>query len=265
MGMNRSGMTAVGRGQARLLVAGGVAVVLLLTGCGVEETRAEDATVSTPEASAEPTEGVPPSVEASALSAGAGTTGATDEATDAATDAAGTPSSATAPEQAAPEQAVPVEKKDGEAASAAGLDTAPTGSTGPVEAVQEGELVLFTKVRVASQNGFDRVVFEYEGDGVPSYSFSYRDEATQQATGDLIDLPGSTGLSGFIHGIAWIEPGNYEGPKRLTADGTQAVTVVDVGVLFEGDQDPYIGVEGERPYRVTVLRDPTRIVVDVAH
>jgi len=257
MGMNRSGMTAVGRGQARVLVAGGVAVVLLLTGCGDEETRAEDATVSAPEVSVEPTEDVSPSGEASELSAGA--------ATDAATDAAGTPSPATAPEQAAPEPAVPVEKKDGGAASAAGLDTAPTGSTGLVEAAQEGDLVLFTKVRVASQNGFDRVVFEYEGDGVPSYSFSYQDEATQQATGDLIDLPGSTGLRGFIHGIAWGEPGNYEGPKRLTADGTRAVTVVDVGVLFEGDQDPYIGVEGERPYRVTVLRDPTRIVVDVAH
>ena len=262
MGMNRSGMIAVGRGQARVLVAGSVAVVLLLTGCGGEETLAEDATVSAPEASVEPTEDVAPSVEASARSAGAATTEATD--------AAGTLSPATAPEQAEPEQAepepaVPVEKKDGEAASAAGLDLAPTGSTGPVEAAQEGAQVLFTNVRVASRNGFDRVVFEYEGDGVPGYSFSYLDEARQQATGDLVDLPGSTGLRGFIHGIAWTEPGNYGGPKRLTADGTQAVTVVDVGVLFEGDQDPYIGVQGERPYRVTVLREPTRIVVDVAH
>jgi hypothetical protein len=134
-----------------------------------------------------------------------------------------------------------------------------------VQREHEGGAVLFVGVRVAAQEGFDRVVFEYEGDGVPGYQFSYQSEVSQQASGDPVDLPGATGLSGMIRTIDWGSDENYTRPKRVSAAGTRSVTEVDVGVLFEGDQDPYIGVTEEKPYRVTVLADPTRIVVDVAH
>lgn len=172
------------------------------------------------------------------------------------------------PDPNGPVDATPTLPPDeaGGAGSPTGLDTAPTGSTAPVEATAQGNpSVLFRTARVAAQSGFDRVVFEYKGDGVPGYRFLYQAEANQQATGDVVDLPGSTGLRGFIDGIAWQDPANYDGPKRISGPGTQNVTVLDVGILFEAMQDPYIGVQAERPFRVTVLRDPTRIVVDIAH
>lgn len=202
-----------------------------------------------------------PSTSASVpATAPAGATASAPPSAAAAPDAPASPSVAPAPSQA-----VPVDKDDGSAASAQGLDTAPTGSTGPVSAAPQGGPVLFVAVRVASQNGFDRVVLEYAGDGVPGYEFSYQAEATQQATGEVVDLPGATGLRGTVRGIDWTSPENYTGPKQVRAEGTRSVTVADVGVLFEGDQDPYIGVTEEKPYRVTVLADPTRVVVDVAH
>lgn len=251
------GTTQGGRGRAGLLASGGLALAVLAAGCGDGATQPEAAD-TTPTGSVGTAE-----VGATPSAAGSSPTQA---ATDGPSDRASTPSGGgTVSEQAAPGPAVPVEDADGDAASVAGLDQAPAGSTDPVQAAGQGGSVLFTEVRVASQDGFDRVVFEYEGDGVPGYRFGYEAEATQQATGEPIDLPGSTGLRGFIRTVAWTEPGNYEGPKRLAADGTRAVTVVDVGVLFEGDQDPYIGVVDERPFRVTVLSDPTRIVVDIAH
>lgn len=244
-------MTARTTTPARTLAATALAA-MLLAACGGGATSGAATPASSPAPVGTPSTSEPAAGASTAASAPASVDPAIPEA-----------SAAASP--AAPSPAVPVGKDDGSAASAQGLDTAPTGSTGPVSAGQQGEQVLFVGVRVASQNGFDRVVLEYAGDGVPGYQFSYQAEASQEATGEIIDLPGATGLRGIVRGILWASPDNYTGPKQVGAEGTRSITVADVGVLFEGDQDPYIGVTEEKPYRVTVLQDPTRIVIDVAH
>lgn len=245
MGTTRTTTTAV-----RTAVVG-VAVAALLAACGGTGDGPTGSTGSTPLG---PVGTVPTPADGTRVTEGAATGGTT----------TAEPTTAEVSGTAAPAEASPADPAD-EGDGGEGLDAAPTGSTDPVEAEPVGGPVLFTAVRVAAQDGFDRVVLEYEGDGVPGYRFSYATETTQQASGLPVDLPGATGLSGIVRGIDWTSDDNYSGPSRLSAPGTVSVTQVDVGVLFEGDQDPYIGVTEEKPFRVTVLEDPTRIVVDVAH
>ena len=59
------------------------------------------------------------------------------------------------------------------------------------------------------------------------------------------------------------EPGSYEVPQTLGPAGD--ITAVHVNGWFEGYTQVFAGLEGDvRPFRVFILTDPPRLVVDVA-
>ncbi|WP_018298003.1 AMIN-like domain-containing (lipo)protein [Corynebacterium lubricantis] len=143
------------------------------------------------------------------------------------------------------------------------LGTAVTGSTSFTEPPL-AELVI-KDVRVASHNGFDRVVFEYEGTGSPGYHAGYTDEPRQQASGYPVEVAGQAYLELMIHGTPmgmgdpnsqWVQPG----PWDLKAGN---IAGVSHGAVFEGDTQVFIGLDKQRPYSVTILENPTRVVVDI--
>ncbi|MHA2789199.1 AMIN-like domain-containing (lipo)protein [Corynebacterium sp. S7] len=143
------------------------------------------------------------------------------------------------------------------------LGTAATGSTSFTEPAP-AELVI-KDVRVDSHDGFDRVVFEYEGTGTPGFHAGYTEEPRQQASGNPVEVAGQAYIELIIHGTPmgmgdpnspWVQPG----PWALKTGNIEGVSH---GAVFEGDTQVFIGLDKQRPYSVTVLENPTRVVVDI--
>ncbi|MCA5893654.1 hypothetical protein LEP48_09870 [Isoptericola sp. NEAU-Y5] len=139
------------------------------------------------------------------------------------------------------------------------------------DASQDAALVV-TGVRVGTHQGFDRVVFDLEGTGTPGWSVEYVDSATDDGSGEPVDVDGDKILQVRLSGMAVPTEGDvteYDG-ATLDPDGTDAVEEVVYRFWFEGYTTAFVGVDdGEAgeplPFRVFALEDPARVVVDVQH
>ena len=115
--------------------------------------------------------------------------------------------------------------------------------------------------RVGEHDGYDRVVFEFDGDGAgdPGYHTSYSKEPAQQGSGFPVEYPGNVALVVMIHGVKMDLEGPPPGPVAGAAGYIAGVK--DTGT-FEADAQYVIGLDRERPYTVTTLQNPTRLVID---
>lgn len=132
----------------------------------------------------------------------------------------------------------------------------------------EGDYDLaVTDIRSGSHGNFDRVVFEFTGDSKPGWRIDYTDEPRQQASGFPIEYEGGTALSVLIYGTPYpMELGieDSEVPQIGPVAGESGnVTGVSHNSIFEAISQYVIGVEEQAPYSVTLLENPTRLVVDV--
>ena len=148
-------------------------------------------------------------------------------------------------------------------ATAFGADTSPdvqTASGGPM---------TVTAVRVARQDGYDRVVFELAGraGGEPGWRVAYEDDPRRDGSGDPVDVEGDATLVVRIDGTGYpTDTGEEEvsGAPRVPADAV-VVEDLELGAVFEGTYEAFVGVAREAPFRVFRLTDPARVVVDVRH
>lgn len=125
-----------------------------------------------------------------------------------------------------------------------------------------GEPLVFTGVRVAAHEGFDRIVLEFSGTGSPGWGVNYVDRAVMDGSGEVVALDGDSTLDIYASHTTAPAPGYYSGPRRITGPGVVAEVYV-VGT-FEGDTQVLAGIDGPRaPYRVFTLSDPARLVLDV--
>ena len=128
------------------------------------------------------------------------------------------------------------------------------------------DLVL-TDVRVGHHRVFDRVVLEFDGEGVPGWYVEYVDRAVVDGSGYRVRLPGESILQVGVSGTEWPGPDDlryYDGPRRLPADRRGSITEVHVVGTFEGYTQVFAGLEGApAAYDVHALDDPARLVVDV--
>ena len=142
----------------------------------------------------------------------------------------------------------------------------PGGGTDTQE--PSGEPLTVAAVRVARQEGFDRVVFELGGgDGRPGWRVAYDDTPSRDGSGEAVEVDGQTTLAVVITGIGYpFDTGVDELDEDPVLPGDlQVVTDVVVGSTFEGSYEAFVGVSGERPFTVARLSTPTRVVIDVAH
>jgi hypothetical protein len=131
------------------------------------------------------------------------------------------------------------------------------------ESSGEWDLVL-TDVRVGEHEGFDRIVLEFTGTGVPGWSVGWVDRARLDGSGEAVDLDGEATLDVYASGTTWPVDGYYDGPQRLEPDGGE-VDDVYVGGTFEGYTQVLAGIDSPpSPVRVFALPDPPRLVVDVS-
>jgi hypothetical protein len=130
-----------------------------------------------------------------------------------------------------------------------------------------GDQVALADVRVGTHDGYDRVTFEFAGDGAPGWVVQYVEEPTAQGSGRPVELAGDAALSGLIRPVA--RPGttdtSYDGPERITAERLEVIEEVVVGTTFEANLGIFVGVDEQVPFRVQRFADPPRVVVDVVH
>lgn len=129
-------------------------------------------------------------------------------------------------------------------------------------------------VRLGEHDGFDRIVFEFDteftdavelADGVPAYTLEYVDvpvyacgsgeEVNPEGTGTLVvNFPGT-----FVY-----DPDSGEGLLDETAftDDSGVILEVQSTCGFEAMSTWAIGLDGEPPFRVMELANPTRLVID---
>lgn len=188
-----------------------------------------------------------------------------------AADVAATPS-------AAPADVVP----SGTAASpaAATSDAAPPAtpagdaSTEPVTSPDFPEggdgIAYLVRVEAGRHDGFDRVVWEFNGPA-PSYRVEYvTGPVAEQGSGQPIEVDGTAALQVIFSlasgvDLSGTEPQTiYDGPDRLSDAGTVNVTEVVQTGDFEATLSWAVGVDEITPFTVRRLTDPTRIAVDIA-
>jgi hypothetical protein len=132
-------------------------------------------------------------------------------------------------------------------------------------------IALLERVAVGRHEGYDRVVFQFRDDGVPSYRVEYvAPPFAEDGSGDPISVDGKAFVavrmepaSGFDLNTAEGEL-VYKGPKRL--EGSSAGTSVVKELVRTGDFEAVlswvIGLEEKVDFRVTTADSPPRLIVD---
>lgn len=129
-------------------------------------------------------------------------------------------------------------------------------------------LVSVTDIRIGRHDGFDRVVLEVDGRGIPGWDTRYVDQAREQGSGFLVELAGDGVLEITLTGVGYpFDTGveEYSGPRRLASADTEVVTEVVWDSTYEGSSVAFVGTDSTMPFRVYSLDDPVRVVLEVAH
>jgi hypothetical protein len=131
----------------------------------------------------------------------------------------------------------------------------------------DGASVTVSDIRVAGQDGFDRVVFEVGGTGTPGWDVRYVDAAASQGSGEPVEVDGDAVLQVTLTGVGYpydtgVSEFSSSGP--VSAADTQVVTEVVFDATFEGTTMAFVGTTGQAPFRVYLMDNPTRVVLEVA-
>lgn len=121
-------------------------------------------------------------------------------------------------------------------------------------------------VRTGQHATYDRVVIDLKG-GAPGYRVGYVQEVREDGSGKVVDTRGRANL------LVRLTPANahhengsptYTGPNRFDVDYPALREVAFAGD-FEATVAIALGIRHKNGFRVFTLRNPTRIVVDIAH
>lgn len=138
--------------------------------------------------------------------------------------------------------------------------SADVASTGP-------DAPILRDVRIAKHDGFDRIVFEFDSDGLPQWHVDYIDAPMIQCgSGHEMPVAGAAWLQVRFNGAnAHTEAGEgTSGPMRRSPDLASVREVVRT-CDFEAEVAWVVGMAGASAYRPIVLEDPARLVIDIAH
>jgi hypothetical protein len=117
-------------------------------------------------------------------------------------------------------------------------------------------------VQTVEKEGYDRVLFTFEGP-MPGYQVRYVSRVTD-AAGERLPLRGQAFLAvAFQPARAHVPDGEATFPTAAITPGYPALRQVRFAGDFEGQVAFGIGVADRGGFRVSELRDPTRVVVDV--
>ncbi|MBE7518903.1 MAG: hypothetical protein HS107_06615 [Thermoflexaceae bacterium] len=193
----------------------------------------------------------------------------------AATEAGGTPKASPTPPASATGRATPGKPSPSSTKPA----TSPTPGDGAIDALGPGSTdpvtlkadpsnftgtALLEDVRTGAQKLGDRVVFEFQGTAFPPGKVEYVDSVTQCASGEPVQVKGEAILLvTFTQAAAHDDQGKATFDKLKVAGPGQVVQEVVRTCDFEGHVSWAIGVSGKKDFKISRLKDPVRIAIDV--
>jgi hypothetical protein len=123
-------------------------------------------------------------------------------------------------------------------------------------------------IRTGAHPCVERVVLELQGTGTfPGYRVEYVDDPVKLSPSDLeVDISGDATL--VLSVGAWMttmEGDGYDGPARIEPTNVEHIRELRLIENFEGMHQWAIGLDRQRPFEVTTLTDPPRIVIDIAN
>lgn len=139
-------------------------------------------------------------------------------------------------------------------------------TTGSSQAEPNGVGLTITDVRVGTHDGFDRVTFEYVGEGELGWIVQYEDNPRSDGRGDPIQFDGNVGLVVMLHSVAI--PPDATAETFLDDVAGPAGGIINEVVndsIFEGYHTFVVGLDQEVPYRIARLDDPSRVAIDLVH
>jgi hypothetical protein len=142
------------------------------------------------------------------------------------------------------------------------------GTAGVVEKKREGIApVVLRAVRTSRQKNFDRVVFEFEGTGLPGYHIEYIDRPVRQCgSGNAVRLRGDAWLRvRLTPSQAHTEAGEATVKDRERVLNLRVLKEMKATCDFEADVEWVFGLASPKRYRVLELSNPARLVVDIKH
>jgi len=126
---------------------------------------------------------------------------------------------------------------------------------------------LLRRVEAARHPEFDRVVFEFGGERLPSYHVEYIDRPVRQCgSGEVVQLAGDAWLEVRLHGAqAHTDEGAPTVAPRERRLDLPVLLELESTCDFEAEVTWVMGVASPNPYRVLELSSPARLVVDLRH
>lgn len=129
------------------------------------------------------------------------------------------------------------------------------------------EAAILSDVRTGRHDRFDRVVFEFAGNELPSYLIEYIDKPVRACgSGDVVPLKGD----------GWLQI-RFEPARAHTDEGKPTVAFRELQPMlpnlleirstcdFEAQVEWVAGVGSPNAYRVIELKEPTRLAIDIRH
>lgn len=122
-------------------------------------------------------------------------------------------------------------------------------------------------VRTGQHDGFERIVIDHAGTGIPSFMAHYTADPSQPGSGQPVDTGDAAYLEVIVSGTASIDDLDVDkmldNGAVITDLDTAAVGTVVSYAPWEATSSYFIGLDEERPYAVKILDDPVRVIIDV--
>jgi hypothetical protein len=155
------------------------------------------------------------------------------------------------------------------AGASSAIDTMSGAGTQPRSVpARSTRTALLTAVRVARHEGYDRVVFQFRT-ALPGYDIRYATRPVRQdGSGKVVAVQGAYVLRVRMSNALDADlskpgaPRTYAGAIRISPQTPEIAQVVRTGG-FEGVLTWVVGVRDRVDFRVMMLHDPARIVVDL--
>lgn len=125
-----------------------------------------------------------------------------------------------------------------------------------------------TDIRLGVHEGYDRIVVDLDGQGLPGWQGAYVAQPAESGSGRPVELAGAASLQIAVTGVVYPSAEQYvpyAGPGVIRPASTGVVEEIRVGPLFEGERQIFVGLSDQEPFRIFGLEDPTRVVIDVQH
>ena len=128
-------------------------------------------------------------------------------------------------------------------------------------------IARMSEVRSARHGNYDRVVFEFQGNEMPTYHLEYIDKPVRACgSGDVVPLAGDGWLEvRFSDAQAHTPEGEATIKDRSRSPNLPIVKDLKITCDFESEVTWVMGVASPNRYRVIELKDPVRLAVDIKH